>query len=116
MSCELVARQVQGLGLFPDLGAPEGPGRWVPRRSEPVQAGLAPASLAPAPPAPALPACCFPRFSRLRAARAPQDLGRRLPPRALAAAEPGAQSCSPCCRPWLPGGPGHRGTPPQAPA
>lgn len=69
--------------------------------------GAAPASLPPAvPPAPSLLACCFPRLSRLRAARAPQDLGRRLPPQALRAVELSAQTS-------LPGGPGCLGTPPR---
>ena len=85
---------------------PEGPALRGPQRTSWPRRGVAPASLAPAfPPAPSLLACCFPLLSRLRAARAPQDLGRRLPPWALAAAERSARSPLPVrslAPSWLP--------------
>lgn len=105
---ELMICQGRGAWLFRDLGdaeGPEGPALWGPQRTSGLQAGVprVPRSRA-FPPAPSLLPAVFPSW--LRAARAPQD-GRRLLPRALAAAEPGAApSPLPCARSCLPGGPG----------
>lgn len=70
---KLVTSRVGGLGFFPDLGNPEGPGLWVPQRAEPVQAGSAPASLAPAPSRSRPPRLLF--SSPLPAARSPSPTG-----------------------------------------
>lgn len=88
--------QGRGRGLVSDLGGPGGPRALGSPAHEPVQEGgrpCVPRSRLPSRSLPpSLPACCFPLRSRLRAARAPQDLGRRLPPRALAVAERSARS------------------------